>query len=142
MGAVKQLIYVVDDNPDYRLLVSQVFKRFLIQYEAVFFESGTALFTYLQSEPQQVPCLFLVDGYMPEQTGIEIIRQLKQHPGWQKIPVVMISSSDSIAEQERAYASGAASYLIKSTNILSLKEQLSLVCQDSIALGCPPDGVL
>ena len=132
MGSVKQLIYVVDDNADYRLLVSQVFRRFLTQYDAQFFKSGTDLFTQLQSEPQYMPSLFLVDGYMPELSGVDIIRKLKQHPNWQKIPVVMVSSSDSVDEQQRAYASGATLYLIKATNIPTLKEQLSLVCQDSI----------
>lgn len=140
MRTVKHLVYVVDDNPDYRLLVSQVFKRFLTQYDAQFFESGTALFTHLQAEPPYIPSLLLVDGYMPGLTGAEIIRKLKQHPDWQGIPMVMVSSSDSVTEQQRAYASGAKSYLIKATTILSLKEQLSLVCQDSIEQSCSPDG--
>lgn len=137
MSPPQQLVFIVDDSADYRLLVSQVFKRHLTQYTTRFFTSGTALLEHLRTEAPQRPFLVLMDGHMPEMSGIETLALVKQHPQWQKVPIVIISSSESSSDLQQAYASGADSYLIRPTDLASLTEQIGLLCQHWSGLGSP-----
>jgi DNA-binding response OmpR family regulator len=43
--------------------------------------------------------------------------------------MVIVSSSTAAVDQQNAYTSGADSYLIKPTDLPSMREQLSVVCQ-------------
>ncbi len=135
MGAVRKLIYIVDDSADYRFLVGQVFKRFLTQYTVHFFESGTALFEHAKTEPADLPGLVLIDGQMPGLSGIETLLLLRQQRHWQNIPVAIVSSNNSISDQQEAYDSGASSYLVKPIDFISLRDQLGRLCQQWTGLG-------
>jgi CheY-like chemotaxis protein len=136
----QQLVFIVDDSADYRLLVSQVFKRYLTQYKTRFFTSGTALLEHLQTEAPERPFLVLIDGHMPEMSGLETLALLKQNVHWQKVPIVIVSSGSSTNDQQQAYASGADSYLVKPTDMASLTEQIGLLCQRWSAFGNSPAG--
>lgn len=133
---MQQIVYIVDDNADYRFLVGQVFNRFLKEYTVHFFESGTALTGQFQPADTETPCLVLLDGHMPELSGIETLALLRQRPYWQKVPMVIVSSSTSVIDQQNAYAAGASSYLIKPTDLLSLRDNLTVLCQRWITPDC------
>ncbi|HEY0109908.1 MAG TPA: response regulator [Fibrella sp.] len=139
MSAPQRVVYIVDDSADYRFLVGQVFKRFLTQYCVRFFESGVALFDYLNSGPGNMPFLILMDGHMPELGGAETLTLLRQRAGCEKVPVVIVSSSTSSSDQQRAYESGADSYLVKPSDMVSLKEALGILCQHWSAIECRSD---
>jgi CheY-like chemotaxis protein len=125
----RPLIYIVDDSADYRFFVSQVFKRFLTQYRVQYFESGTALCAHLGVEPVELPCLILMDHQMPGLSGPQTLTYLKQHPSWRTVPTIIVSSSTSSEDQQEALQAGAISYLVKPVAFVSLKEQLTQLCE-------------
>lgn len=129
MNTERPLVYIVDDSADYRFFVSQVFKRFLTQYRVQYFESGTALCAHLGIEPLDLPCLILMDHRMPGLNGPQTLTYLRQHPGWQTVPTVIMSSSTSHEDQQEALQAGASRYLVKPVAFVSLKEQLTLLCE-------------
>ncbi len=64
----------------------------------------------LQIVEQQQPDLLLLDAIMPDMDGFEALRQLKQNPLTQAVPVIMTSV---IPERESGLAAGAADFLTK-----------------------------
>jgi CheY-like chemotaxis protein len=65
---------------------------------------------------------------MPGLSGPQTLIYLKQHPGWQTVPVIIISSSTSPEDQQEALLAGAVRYLVKPGAFVLLKEQLTLLC--------------
>ncbi|MBC3787500.1 response regulator [Spirosoma utsteinense] len=121
------LLYIVDDSPDYRLLVQIVFKRFLPDYTLRFFESGNDL-RHHALRTQERPGLILLDRHMPGQDGAQVLQLLKQHPFWQTVPVVMVSSDASEEEMEECYRMGANSFLQKPIGFEPLRQLLVSTC--------------
>jgi PAS domain S-box-containing protein len=53
----------------------------------------------------QLPHLILMDLVLPKMDGLELISQLKQHPTWQQIPIIVITAAD-LKREERAQLTG------------------------------------
>lgn len=62
------------------------------------------------------PALVLLDIKLPRVNGLEVLRQLKSHPRFGYIPVVMLTTSGEDADVGQAYELGANSYIIKPVN--------------------------
>ena len=128
MNQVRPLIYVVDDNDDYRFIVSQVFKRSLTQYRTQYFNSGRDLCKHIESDLVEVPWLILIDYDMPGLNGPQTIAFLKQQASWKEVPMIIVSSGMSPEEQQIAYNSGADSYRQKPTTLNQLQSELGQLC--------------
>jgi CheY-like chemotaxis protein len=64
--------------------------------------------------------LVITDIEMPEMTGFEFIRKLRDDPDLKKIPVIVISSRDDTAD---AVSCGADDYVRKPVTAAELKEK-------------------
>lgn len=73
--------------------------------------------TELQSAPgpgDRMPELVLLDLKMPRMTGFEVLQWLRAEPATRGVPVVVMSSSTHQHDIERALASGANMFAVKS----------------------------
>jgi PAS domain S-box-containing protein len=52
------------------------------------------------------PGLIVLDLMMPEMDGFELLAELRQHPEWQAIPVVVVTAKD-LTPEERLFLNGA-----------------------------------
>jgi len=59
------------------------------------------------------PDLVLLDLQMPRMNGLEVLAEIKQHPQWKRIPVVMMTSSDKEQDILTAYNLHANCYVTK-----------------------------
>ena len=50
---------------------------------------------------------------MPQVDGVEVLRQVKEHPHLKKLPVIMLTTTDDPREVERCHAIGCSSYMVK-----------------------------
>ena len=55
---------------------------------------------------RQRPALILLDLMMPEMDGFELLGELRQHPEWQNIPVVVITAKD-LSDEDRLFLNGS-----------------------------------
>lgn len=55
----------------------------------------------------------MLDLKLPKRSGLEVLQWLRQQPGLKRLPVVVLTSSQDIADVKRAYDYGANSYLVK-----------------------------
>jgi CheY-like chemotaxis protein len=53
---------------------------------------------------------------MPQVDGIEVLRQIKQHPELRKMPVIILTTTDDPREVERCHQIGCSSYIVKPIN--------------------------
>jgi signal transduction histidine kinase len=113
-------ILLIEDDPSYRLLCQRYLaKDTEHRYEVV--EAGSAADGIAECHETKYDCL-LIDYSLPDQTGVEIIRELTHSLGECAPPCIILTAdggSDAAAEALRA---GAADFLPKrhlSTNPLS-----------------------
>ena len=59
------------------------------------------------------PDLIVLDGMMPTMDGFEVLRHLKEDPGTQDIPVIMLSARRLEHDVVNGLNLGAADYLVK-----------------------------
>jgi twitching motility two-component system response regulator PilG len=71
---------------------------------------------------EQQPDLIFIDVMMPRLDGYQTCELIKSHPHFKKIPIVMLTSKDTLFDRARGKLVGAEQYLIKPFNKRSLIE--------------------
>jgi CheY-like chemotaxis protein len=79
--------------------------------QAVNYLSGNALYADRSLYP--LPGLVLVDLKMPLMDGFEFLAWLQNRPELERLPVIVISSSDLATDREKAIKLGAKDYFVK-----------------------------
>ncbi len=105
---------LVDDQRAARLLL----RVFLIRQGFNFIEEAShsiSALRLLMATPQsQSPFrAVFISRQMPEMSGIELMRTLRQLPGWTQFPIVIISEDSDAKLQREAMAAGATDYLLR-----------------------------
>ena len=60
-----------------------------------------------------LPVVILLDLKLPKVDGLEVLRQMKGHPKFCTVPVVILTTSSENSDIQNAYQLGANSYIIK-----------------------------
>jgi CheY-like chemotaxis protein len=108
-------ILLVEDNPMDVDLTLRAFKRRRVTNPIHVARDGEEALAWLPrweaGEPW--PAVILLDLKLPKVDGLEVLRQLKQHPTLRVIPVVVLTTSDDGADVQAAYHLGVNSYIVK-----------------------------
>ena len=129
MSAARQhpLLLVEDDDNDV-LLIKRAFKKAKMANPVDVVSDGDAAIAYLSRQPpyddRPIPELVLLDLKLPRKSGHEVLQWIREQPRFRFLPVVVLSSSRERADVERAYASGANSYLVKPPSFEALIEMV------------------
>ncbi|MBI5108907.1 MAG: response regulator [Rhodocyclales bacterium] len=73
------------------------------------------------SEP---PALVLLDVMLPHADGFELVAAIRARAGWEKTPVLMLSSKGHEQDIARALDAGADDYVVKPFQIEELRARL------------------
>jgi len=113
-------ILIIDDDPDYRMLVRDSIKNAQIINEIFEAETGEQGLEFLnhscESNQSQMPGLIYLDVNLPGIDGLQVLKQIRSDARFQHIPVVMMTSLDEDREKIQAAEYGANSYTIKSSH--------------------------
>jgi CheY-like chemotaxis protein len=116
----KDVILLVEDNPDDILLTKRAFKKSNILNELVIARDGVEALDYLfgtgaykDRNMNIMPILILLDLNLPKIDGIEILRRLRADERTKLIPVVVLTSSKEQKDLIESYSLGANSYIRK-----------------------------
>jgi len=63
------------------------------------------------------PDLILLDLHMPRMGGMEVLAEIKQHPDWKRIPVVVMTASSHEKDILGAYSKHANCFVTKPIDI-------------------------
>jgi CheY-like chemotaxis protein len=121
----KVFILVAEDDADDRYLMQTAFREKGYSDRIEFVENGVELLRFLETAEvanggPAFPGFILLDLNMPKKDGREVLRDLKQHPIFKRIPVVVFTTTKNDAEIKRCYELGANSYVVKPTSFESL----------------------
>jgi putative two-component system response regulator len=120
---MEKQILVVDDNI---ASLKQIGAQLSSHYEVSLAKSGALA---LQICKQEKPDLILLDIEMPGMDGFETIRQLKEDPGLNPIPVIFLTGNHDSAIEIKALESGAMDFITKPANKDILFHRLELHLQ-------------
>ncbi len=104
-------ILVVDDTPENVLLLSAVLEK--KGYQVVTASSGAEALQLIATEP---PDLVLLDVVMPQMSGYEVCRKIRENPATGVLPVVMVTALDPGQERIKGLDAGADDFLTKPIN--------------------------
>jgi putative two-component system response regulator len=118
----RQVILAVDDSTDMLALIEKALGE---EYQVITAaDPGTAI-EKASAEPR--PDLILLDVDMPNVSGFEVCRALKDEPATSAIPVVFLTSMSEAQAHVRGLQLGAADYVGKSgTSAAVLKARVGL----------------
>jgi len=68
------------------------------------------------------PDIVLLDIMMPEVSGLDILRRMRQDPVLATVPVVVVSAMSMPSDIRNGLEAGASTYLTKPVGFLELKE--------------------
>jgi len=113
MDGKKIRILLVEDNLVDAAVTRQVLKHNHLTDLILAANSREAL-DLLQAKSQaELPQLILLDLNLPDISGIELLRQIKNDNSLHEIPVVILTMSNEDQDIQRSYDLGANSYLVK-----------------------------
>jgi CheY-like chemotaxis protein len=114
------LVLVADDNPEARRMLDLRVKR--EGHSVILVENGAQALEVLAEQDIDV---ILLDIYMPEKDGFEVLSLLKRDPRYSHVPVLMISGGGDQEDLVRCIELGAIDYLSKPFNQAVLRARLS-----------------
>lgn len=116
-------ILLVEDNEDYQFFFKLKFSELSSGTSLVLFENGNSFLHHLKEiDPSDLPSLILLDLGLPDISGFEILEALKINPALKKIPVIILSSSESRFDIEKSYNLHANSYVVKPVGLEEIGE--------------------
>lgn len=121
-------ILLVEDNPGDVALFQQAIDESDVRGELRVADCGDDALAILDDDLTPTASgsidIVVLDLDLPGKSGLAVLEELKQDPGLQPIPVIVLSSSDDGREVRRAYELGANAYLVKR---MRFSETLALV---------------
>ncbi len=108
-------ILLVEDNPVDIDLTCRAFARNRLANPISIARDGEEALDLMQrwEEGEAPPSLILLDIKLPRVDGLEVLRHLKAHPVFRRIPVVVLTSSSEDRDLLDAYALGVNSFIVK-----------------------------
>lgn len=125
---MKPILYA-DDEPDDIFFMQRAFEQAGIEQPLLTVNSGNELITYLSGQGKYadrirypLPALVLVDLNMPQGSGFESLKWIRNKPSLSTLPVLVITSSNHESDIQRASLLGANGYLVKPSKLDDLFE--------------------
>jgi CheY-like chemotaxis protein len=122
---------LVEDDPNQAYLMLRAFQKADVFSPLPILKSGEEAIEFLsQGRPfvkrtSGLPSVILLDLGLPGISGFEVLEWIRQQPRFKSLPVVILSSSSSPDDINRAYQLGANSYLVKPTRMAELVDLVS-----------------
>jgi CheY-like chemotaxis protein len=110
-------IVMIEDDEGHARLIERNIRRAGVSNPIVPFANGTDAMAYLLGgEHTGAPMLILLDLNLPDMTGIEILRRVKETQHLKTTPVVVLTTTDDAQEIKRCYELGCNVYVTKPVN--------------------------
>ena len=125
-------ILLVEDNMDHAELIKRSFAEQKISNKIYHVTDGEAALNYLFRRDEYAdpdtsprPRMILLDLRLPKVPGLEVLKELKESKELQRIPVVILTTSEGEEDYSKACAYHANSYLVKPLDFVKFTKMLS-----------------
>jgi len=127
-GFTGKRILIVEDQPSNQILMAEYLESLGYLIELIC--DGQTMVETIDSElitEASLPDLVLMDIQLPQVDGLELIRRIKAHTLWQRVPVVAVTALAMTGDRERCLAAGAATYLSKPFKLAELSSTIESI---------------
>lgn len=115
-------IIMVEDDDGHARLIEKNIRRAGVTNEIKAFTDGTSALAFLLGEDRSGrvnssnPMLILLDLNLPDMTGVDILKIIKENEYLKRAPVVILTTTDDQREIQRCYDLGCNVYITKPVN--------------------------
>jgi two-component system, response regulator len=114
----KNVILLVEDNPDDEVLTLRAFKKSGLANEIVVARDGVEALRLLHGNDERAtgeisPALILLDLKLPKIDGLEVLRRVRADERTSHIPIVVLTTSSEESDILGSYRLGTNSYVRK-----------------------------
>jgi len=125
------------DNSSFRVLLVDDDESILECYTTILEESG--LIVKAMMNPLDAlsvinnfkPDVIVVDMYMPDCSGEELVRMIRQNDSWGLIPIIFLSAEQNVSTQLKALSAGAEYFLVKPVQANKLVVTITTVAKNA-----------
>jgi CheY-like chemotaxis protein len=114
-------ILLVEDEVYQAELTMEALREGRVRNRIHWVEDGEEAMAFLRKQNRfsdaPRPDLILLDLQMPRMNGLEVLEQIKQHPDWKRIPVIIMTSSTDERHVLGAYNRHANCYVTKPVDL-------------------------
>lgn len=105
----KPTVLIVEDDDDMAVLMQRILEKDgWTVHRAVDGKGAKELISRLAP-----PALVTLDIFLPDTSGVDLILHVKDTPGWERVPIVMVTAKPKDKDVNWAIKSGATAYLVK-----------------------------
>lgn len=116
---MKKIFYVEDDK-SIALIIEKTLEN--ASFEAKGFKDGKSFFEVLENE---LPDLVLLDVMLPDMSGFDILKKLRQASKTEDIPIIILSALTSEIDKVTGLDLGADDYMTKPFSVLELLSRIN-----------------
>lgn len=121
-------ILITEDNDALRDYLAEILEK---NYHILKAINGKEAYEIAMDE---LPDLIITDIVMPEMTGLELCKKVKENLNTSHIPVLMLTARDIIAYQIEGYKTGADAYLTKPFSLELLKTLIKRLIESRLQM--------
>ena len=115
----KQKLLIVDDSELNRDILKEILGS---RYDYMEAENGTQAIQILEVHPEID--LMLLDINMPQMNGFQVLEHMRELQWIDEVPVVMISSEESVEIMRKAYDLGITDYISRPFDAVIVKKRV------------------
>jgi two-component system chemotaxis response regulator CheY len=122
---MEKRVLIVEDSTAMRSMIASTVEE-IKGYVTVEAANG---FEALRIIPKERFDLIITDINMPHINGLEIISFVKNHPSFNSIPIIIVTTEQSEEDRKKGISLGASEYVIKPFNPDHLKKVVKKVVE-------------
>ena len=121
-------ILLIEDELDHVDLFKLRMQDLRLANTIVVYQSGVKAMEYLKSrlgqegEQGELPDIVMLDLGLPGESGLDFLKEIKGHPDFKHIPVIIHSASKETEDVLDSYRLGGTHFLPKTAGIKMLRE--------------------
>ena len=134
-------ILLVEDNDNDEILTRRALEKTRLANEITVARDGAEALKILLgegAEERELPQVVLLDLKLPKVDGIEVLRRIRENERTQRLPVVVLTSSDEERDRYRSYDLGVNSYVRKPVQAQQFKSAVEELGLYWLVLNRPP----
>jgi chemotaxis family two-component system response regulator Rcp1 len=119
--SVPRRIAVVEDNPTDMYILQKVLEKAQLHFVMDHLEDGEEAILFLLRQGKYLhapsPDLIILDLNLPRVSGAEVMVRIREDPIIQAIPVMVLTTSDTLEDKRKMADLGVVRYFTKSSNL-------------------------
>ena len=136
-------ILLAEDDDDDAFLIDRALQTVSLSFHLTRVIDGEALLETLNQcvnpgAKEHLPHLVLLDLNMPRKTGLEALKEIKEHPAIRHIPIVVFTTAKAKEDSQRAYDMGVNWFITKPINPTNFVETIQHVVKYWFEVAKPP----